>query len=575
MNKRNNFKSYIENIDKEEFDANTAISNLINNIIILVKRKDPLIKSILSPNLLIRGLRELEAMIEMVDIKNSMVNQIMFLITNQSRKRTNSCTESPTSRNEQLSSSKETSNSTVGIRKFNFEGHMLHCVISGNPGTGKTTVCKILAKIWMSLGLINKQKKSEDSDANDTVVSDKVIIKNQNNESRIKELEKSLHNSRRKLNYVKELVTKNYVTSCDIRANVIKLKPSNNQKLCNNSLRPKVCQDNPDTHKKSVQNFIYNTNVDIDWDILLLHTRNLRFGLEEIIKEINVKNITGITDSIDNTTNIIEPIDSIDNIEIIHATDMVGTTGATGATDTTGTIDTNDTTGVVDIIEVDEIDPYENINPNFVIASRDTLIAEFLGQTAPKTKRVLESARGGVLFIDEAYSLCNMGDDSRDKYGEECLTTINEFMSLYPDEIIIIFSGYKDKLLESIFQVQPGLMRRIANFFEIKDYTHKGLAKIFKQQLSRDSWVLSSDIDIIKIFTKKEYLIRDGGGFTEKLAYFVKLIYGKTKFTEIINNSNTALQDSIITKSMIYEALDIMEKNHNPKYDSNIPNIYL
>lgn len=78
--------NHVDTIYKDEADGNTAISDLIANITILTARKDPLIRSIRSPNLLIRGLKELQSMVEMIDIKYSIVNQIKFLITNHARK---------------------------------------------------------------------------------------------------------------------------------------------------------------------------------------------------------------------------------------------------------------------------------------------------------------------------------------------------------------------------------------------------------------------------------------------------------------------------------------------------------
>jgi len=258
-------------------------------------------------------------------------------------------------------------------------------------------------------------------------------------------------------------------------------------------------------------------NNDESWDEFISLTRELRFGFDEIIREANTK-------------------------------------GPIQVQSVTSTSNTTDSFA----------DPYENEDPKFVVAAREDLIAEYLGQTAPKTKKVLERARGGVLFIDEAYSLCNMDGGSKDKYGEECLTTINEFMSLHPDEIIIIFAGYKDKLMSSIFKAQPGLMRRCAYFFEIKDYTINGLNKIFRTQLSKNGWSLDQNVKLHDVFTENQDLIRDGGGgFTESLVFFCKLAYGNSKFDETVNNINTtkSIHDSVITETMLHDALIMLRKS--------------
>lgn len=455
-------------IDKEESEANLAITNLISNIAILVTRKDHLIKCVRSPNLLMRGLTELKNMVEMIDIKHAIVKQIKFLISNQARKKSNE----------------------MDIIGKKFEGHMLHCVISGKAGTGKSTCGMILAKIWMALGFVNK--KEDKKDEKKTLQTLQITTNQQlleledakrKYDIRVAELEEAQRNDHRKIDKVKELLTRYHNVSGEIRRSVLKLRPV-----------PSNLQD-----------------IDIEWGLLINHTRELRFGFDEIIRETNQKFLA---------------------------------------------------VGVKEVAKVvEDVDPYENCDPKFIIAAREDLVAEYLGQTAPKTKKILESARGGVLFIDEAYSLCNMDGGSKDKYGEECLTTINEFMSLYPDEIIIIFAGYKDKLMSSIFKAQPGLLRRCAYFFEIKDYTPKGLSKIFSRQLSKNLWILAPDIDVEKILSDNKNIIQDGGGGTEKLAFFVKTEYGTIKFQETIDSTteNPAIHDSIITRDMIKAGLEQMK----------------
>ena len=115
--------------------------------------------------------------------------------------------------------------------------------------------------------------------------------------------------------------------------------------------------------------------------------------------------------------------------------------------------------------------------------------------------------------------------------------------------------------MNSIFKAQPGLLRRCAYFFEIKDYTSRGLAKIFIKQLAKNSWTLASDINIEKILADNKNVIQDGGGGTEKLAFFSKTEYGAAKFQETINSTpeNPVIHDSIITRDMIRAALKEMK----------------
>ncbi|CAH6418156.1 Hypothetical protein HVR_LOCUS31 [uncultured virus] len=555
-----------ENIDKDEIRANTAISDLIAHITILTARKDPLIRSIKSPKLLIRGLTELQGMVEMVDIKLSIVNQIKFLITNQARKQQFLPNTNVAARSQVLAQ--------PNSRESQFEGHMLHSVISGNPGTGKTTVGMILAKIWMALGFVNKKDDNTGSNQSNSTQSSTVpvltnvqnianTIVNTVNESyrkRIRELEENQRNSHRKFDRIREMLNQHHTTSGEIRRKAIRLRPlivgttqaCNPTKLDSNyemgaSSHPQQNSKNSSRDSKESQNKLVSyesrdANIDIEkeWEIFLGLTRSLRFGFDELIREANSK-------------------------------DPAAPAGDTGGTGITGT-DISVSPPQIEPIR-EEPDPYENVDPKFIIAAREDLVAEYLGQTAPKTKKVLESAKGGVLFIDEAYSLCNMDGGSKDKYGEECLTTINEFMSLHPEEIIIIFAGYKDKLMNSIFKAQPGLLRRCAYFFEIKDYTVHGLAKIFKRQLLKNEWLLDANSNPVKIFKQYKDLIHEGGGFTEKLAFFSKLIYGTKKFDATVNRKEdeVVIHDSIITDEMLYEAINMLKNSSMMDIDNAPP----
>jgi hypothetical protein len=102
------------------------------------------------------------------------------------------------------------------------------------------------------------------------------------------------------------------------------------------------------------------------------------------------------------------------------------------------------------------------------IVTRADLVGEFVGHTAPKCLKVLNECLGGVLIIDEAYSLYH-GD--KDSFGFEAITIINEFVSKHPNEIILILIGYQDKLAETLFAGQPGLERRCTWYIDVEEYT--------------------------------------------------------------------------------------------------------
>ncbi|MFC0423296.1 AAA family ATPase [Lactiplantibacillus plajomi] len=110
----------------------------------------------------------------------------------------------------------------------------------------------------------------------------------------------------------------------------------------------------------------------------------------------------------------------------------------------------------------------------FVEVSRAELVGEYIGKTAIKTRKVLESALGGVLFIDEAYTLATGGTQD---FGSEAINEILKFMEDHRSDIVIIFAGYTDDM-EKFLKMNEGLRSRIPNSFMFEDYTPKELVAI-------------------------------------------------------------------------------------------------
>ncbi len=125
---------------------------------------------------------------------------------------------------------------------------------------------------------------------------------------------------------------------------------------------------------------------------------------------------------------------------------------------------------------------------NFVHAMRNDLVGEFIGHTAPKTKKILNRAMGGVLFIDEAYTLFR-GEDSKD-YGYECLDILMQVMENDRDKIVVILAGYKDPM-DRFFRSNPGMSSRIAHHLDFADYAVDELLAIGRLMLDRSSYYLS------------------------------------------------------------------------------------
>jgi probable Rubsico expression protein CbbX len=125
-----------------------------------------------------------------------------------------------------------------------------------------------------------------------------------------------------------------------------------------------------------------------------------------------------------------------------------------------------------------------------VHAMRDDLVGEYIGQTAPKTKYVLGRAMGGVLFIDEAYSLYR-AEDSRD-YGQECVDILMQVMENQREALVVILAGYKDRM-DVFFESNPGMRSRVAHHLDFAAYQAHELLSIGKLILDRSSYYLSDD----------------------------------------------------------------------------------
>lgn len=124
---------------------------------------------------------------------------------------------------------------------------------------------------------------------------------------------------------------------------------------------------------------------------------------------------------------------------------------------------------------------------HFIEATRTDLIAEYQGQTALKVKRLIQKAKGGVLFIDEAYSITE--NDKSDSYGRECLTELTKALEDYRDDLVVIVAGYDD-LMKKFFESNPGLKSRFNYFIEFEDYTVNQMFEIFLSYCKNEDYIL-------------------------------------------------------------------------------------
>jgi probable Rubsico expression protein CbbX len=142
------------------------------------------------------------------------------------------------------------------------------------------------------------------------------------------------------------------------------------------------------------------------------------------------------------------------------------------------------------------------IERNHVVAvTRDDLVGQYVGHTAPKTKEVLKRAFGGVLFIDEAYYLYRPEND-RD-YGVEAIEILLQVMENERERLVVILAGYKDRM-DEFFRLNPGMSSRVAHHIDFPDYTAAELLRIGKLMLGTENYVFSDDAE--QAFRK--YIVR-------------------------------------------------------------------
>lgn len=130
---------------------------------------------------------------------------------------------------------------------------------------------------------------------------------------------------------------------------------------------------------------------------------------------------------------------------------------------------------------------------HLVSVTRDDLVGQYIGHTAPKTKDVLKRAMGGVLFIDEAYYLYRP-DNERD-YGQEAIEILLQVMENNRDDLVVILAGYADRM-ESFFQSNPGFRSRIAHHIEFPDYSNAELLAIVKHMMADQNYTMTPEAEV-------------------------------------------------------------------------------
>ena len=167
----------------------------------------------------------------------------------------------------------------------------------------------------------------------------------------------------------------------------------------------------------------------------------------------------------------------------------------------------------------------------FTLAKRSDLIGKYLGHTAKMTQDVFNKAKGGILFIDEAYSLGN--PEGRDSFSKECIDTINQNLTENKDTVVFI-AGYKEQLEESFFAYNPGLHRRFKFRLEVDKYNAEELRLIFLKKIKDSKWnILNNNPDTeipLSLFEKHREIFKFNGGDMENLWHLTKIVHARRIF---------------------------------------------
>jgi SpoVK/Ycf46/Vps4 family AAA+-type ATPase len=191
-------------------------------------------------------------------------------------------------------------------------------------------------------------------------------------------------------------------------------------------------------------------------------------------------------------------------------------------------------------------------NNTFKKVSRPDLVAKYLGQTAIKTEDLINSCKGGVMFIDEVYSLGN--NNQSDSFAKEAIDTLNMKLSDLKNEFVCIIAGYPREIDECFFAYNPGLNSRFPVRFAIDPYTPKELLLIFKKIVKDNEWNISDDIKV-EFFKKNYDNFKNYGRDMETLFTKAKRAHSKRIF------SDPDAEKKLLTQSDLEKAFISFELN--------------
>lgn len=208
-----------------------------------------------------------------------------------------------------------------------------------------------------------------------------------------------------------------------------------------------------------------------------------------------------------------------------------------------------------------------------ITVTRADLVGKYIGETAPKTRAIIKKSLGGILFIDEAYSLQGGGEND---YGPEAIQELLTAMVNYKDKLLVIVAGYTDEM-EKFINMNPGLKSRFNTFIHFADYNGKELLEIFIKMCKKESFDLTNDakektLEIFNSYYATREILGKSFGNARDVERFLNKVKAShaTRLMQQVNYSFSALDSISAEEKNLLTADDIesaytLFKNNNTK----------
>lgn len=200
-----------------------------------------------------------------------------------------------------------------------------------------------------------------------------------------------------------------------------------------------------------------------------------------------------------------------------------------------------------------------------IYAKSTDLIGEYVGQTGPKTQKIIDRAMGGILFIDEAYALgSSVGREHN--FSVECINVLNQNLSDNKNKFICIIAGYPEELNKMFFSANPGLKRRFPFRFTISGYSCEELLKIFINKIHKLKWKINKDVDLELFFKNNSPNFKYFGGDIDTFIQNIKYSYSR-RVVCLKPKKNVVIENIDIETAFVK-----FNENRKDEIDKKLPN---